>query len=97
MNFTTDISLIKKRIQQIDPVAYGTSRNYLDGSVTYLSPYISRGVVSTSAIAKSILSKGYPSHQVIRLIQELAWRDYYQRVWQQLGDEIFDDIRVSRD
>ena len=94
MNFPTDIKSIKNRIQQIDPVAYGTSRNYLDGKVTYLSPYISRGVISTRQIADIILQKEYPSHQVVRFIQELAWRDYYQRIWQQLGDEIFEDIRV---
>ena len=95
MQFPTDIKSIKNRIQQIDPVAYGTSRNYLDGKVTYLSPYISRGVISTRQIADIVLQKEYPSHQVVRFIQELAWRDYYQRVWQQLGDEIFEDIRVS--
>ena len=94
MNFPTDIKSIKNRIQQIDPVAYGTSRNYLDGKVTYLSPYISRGVISTRQIADIVLQKEYPSHQVVRFIQELAWRDYYQRIWQQLGDEIFEDIRV---
>ena len=81
-------------MQQIDPVAYGSSRNYLDGKVTYLSPYISRGVISTRQIADIILKKEYSTHQVKRFIQELAWRDYYQRVWQQLGDEIFEDIRV---
>mgnify|MGYP000494967655 FL=1 len=94
MHFPTDIKAIKNRMQQIDPVAYGSSRNYLDGKVTYLSPYISRGVISTRQIADIILKKEYSTHQVKRFIQELAWRDYYQRVWQQLGDEIFEDIRV---
>lgn len=96
MHFATDYQSIVKRIQAIDPIAYGTSRNYLNGKVTYLSPYISRGVLSTRQLADHILSKEYPTHLVIRFIQELAWRDYFQRVWQQLGDEIFEDIRVSR-
>jgi deoxyribodipyrimidine photo-lyase len=96
MHFATDYPSILKRVQAIDPIAYGTSRNYLNGKVTYLSPYISRGLLSTRQVAQEIIAKGYPTHQIVRLIQELAWRDYFQRVWQQLGDEIFEDIRVNR-
>ena len=37
--------------------------------------------------------QGYTSGQVQKFIQELAWREYFQRVWQHLEDDIFDDIR----
>lgn len=96
MLFPTDIPSIKNRIHKIDPVGYGITRNYLDGKVTYLSPYISRGVLSTREITEHVMQLDYQPHQVLRLIQELAWRDYFQRVWQQLGDDIFEDIRMNR-
>ena len=38
---------ILQRVRKIDPLKYGATRNYLDGAVTYLSPYISRGVLSS--------------------------------------------------
>ena len=96
MTFPTDIASILDRIDRIDPVAYGQTRNYVDGDVTYLSPYLSRGVISTRQVAASVLSKGYSPEQIQRFLQELAWREYFQRVWQNLGDDMFDDIRVNR-
>lgn len=96
MTFPTDIASIWSKIDRIDPVAYGQTRNYLTGDVTYLSPYISRGVISPRQVAAAVLSKGYNPDQIQRFLQELAWREYFQRVWQQLGDDMFDDIRVNR-
>ena len=68
-------------MEQIDPPAYGRSRNYLDGTVTYLSPYLSRGVLSTDQVVQSIKAKGFKWEESEKLIQELAWRDYFQLVW----------------
>ncbi|MEY3350493.1 MAG: hypothetical protein RIQ50_604, partial [Bacteroidota bacterium] len=58
-DFPADYASILERVNQIDPVAYGKSRNYLNGAVTYLSPYVSRGVISTRQILDAVLSKGY--------------------------------------
>lgn len=38
---------ILAKIKSIDPIAYGETRNFSDGALTHLSPYISRGVIST--------------------------------------------------
>lgn len=62
--FTTDISEILDNIDKIDPVKYGKTRNYLDGAVTKLSPYISRGVISTKQVAASVLAKGYMPYEI---------------------------------
>ena len=48
--FPTETQEIHHRIQQIDPVQYARSRNFSDGAVTHLSPYISRGVISTKQV-----------------------------------------------
>jgi len=74
-------SIINK-IHNFDPTYYSKSRNYIDGNVSRLSPYISRGVISTKKVAEIILEKGYKKYQIEKFIQELAWRDYWQKVWQ---------------
>lgn len=82
LEFTADYSLLPERIDQIDPVKYGETRNYVDGSVTYLSPYISRGVISTKQVLEHVLKKGYVISEIGSFIKELCWRDYFQRVAQ---------------
>ena len=93
MNFPALFKEILNRIESINPLEYSKTRNYINGAVTYLSPYISRGVISTKQILEIILTKGYATGQVEKLVQELAWREYFQRVWQHMEDDIFDDIR----
>jgi deoxyribodipyrimidine photo-lyase len=93
MLFPTGYKEIIKKMNAIDAIAYSKSRNFITGAVTYLSPYISRGVISTRQVAAVIEDKGYTKEQSEKLIQELAWRDYFQRVWQHLEDDMFEDIR----
>lgn len=90
-NFPTDIASIKARLQKVDPERYARTRNYLDGAVTMLSPYISRGVLSTRQVLDHIKSTGAGWNLVEPLVKELAWRDYFQRVWQ--TRDIKQDIR----
>lgn len=92
MNFPIDLAHVLERINRIDPIAYCKTRNYVDGDVTYLSPYISRGLISTKQILDAVLAKGYDPNQVERFIQELAWRDYWQHTWLQKGDAIDSDL-----
>ena len=81
-NFETDFKTILGKLDQIDPIKYRSSRNYIDGAVTYLSPYISRGVISTKQVLESVLKKGYKISQIESFVKELFWRDYFQRVAQ---------------
>jgi deoxyribodipyrimidine photo-lyase len=80
--FEKAYSSILKKLDQVDPVKYGRTRNYLNGAVTYLSPYISRGVISTKQVLEHVLAKGYKIAQIENFVKELCWRDYFQRVAQ---------------
>lgn len=91
--FPTSYQAILDVIDAVDPIAYSRYRNHVDGPVTYLSPFISRGVISTKQVLNALLEKGYTLKQSGKLIQEMAWREYFQRVWQSLEDDIFRDIR----
>ena len=93
LHFPTTYEAILERIALIDPVAYGPTRNYLDGAVTYLSPYISRGVISTKFILAEVLKKGFKTDLIEKFIQELAWRDYWQQIWINKGDAINSDLK----
>ena len=91
--FPTDFDSILKRIQEIEPISYCKSRNFLDGKVTYLSPYISRGVISTKQVFDHVMTLDFKPYQIEKLLQELAWRDYWQQIWIHKGNEIDEDIR----
>lgn len=81
-DFPTDLDTIINRVHEIDPLNYGKTRNYLHGAVTYLSPYISRGIISTRQVLDAVLQKGYGLSEIEPLVKELCWRDYFQRVAQ---------------
>ena len=90
--FPTDYTSILKRLENIDPIKYAYSRNFVDGAVTYLSPYISRGVISLQQVLQQVL-KNHQPQQIEKFIQELAWREYWQRTWQSIGENLFTDIK----
>ncbi len=94
--FPTNYASILERIEAIDPSKYAKTRNFINGAVTYLSPYISRGVISTKQVYESLKAKGYPFYQMEKMVSELAWRDYFQRVWQAKGALLFEDLRQAQ-
>jgi deoxyribodipyrimidine photo-lyase len=91
--FTTEYTKILEQVKNINPLEYGRTRNFIDGAVTHLSPYISRGVISTRQVMEHALSQGYYPFQIEKFLQELAWRDYWQQVWIEKGEGINNDLR----
>lgn len=95
-DFPTDKELILARVDALDTRAYAKTRNHIMGSVSYLSPYITRGVLTLPEIRERIITRN--GHQgTEKFVQELAWREYWQRVWFTKRDAIFSDLRFSRD
>jgi deoxyribodipyrimidine photo-lyase len=72
MNFTTDYNEVVSLLDEIDPSSYAKSRNYIDGAVTRLSPYISRGVISTKQVLERTLERGFEQGKMEKFTQELA-------------------------
>ena len=96
MIFETSTAAILHKIDQIDPVAYGKSRNYADGAVSHLSPYISRGVLSTKLVFERLQVRGIPFSSMEKFVQELAWRDYWQQLWIAKGTLINTDLKSEQ-
>lgn len=94
--FETKYQKIIEQVEGINPVKYAKTRNFLDGHVTRLSPYITRGVLSLPQIRDMVL-QNYGKKESEKFIQELAWREYFQKVWMAKGDEIFSDIRFGQE
>lgn len=81
----------EKILHQIEPVSYAKSRNFLTGAVTKLSPYLRYGVLSLAEVRDTVLGKVKTQDDGTKLINELGWRDYWQRLYAQLGDKIWQD------
>jgi deoxyribodipyrimidine photo-lyase len=84
--------IAEMRLQNIDPVAYARSRNFGDGKITRLSPYIHHGILSLNEVRNHALSQCSNAVQITKFIQELAWRDFWQRVLSANPDWAWKDI-----
>ena len=85
----------ERQLKGIDAKRYARSRNHLDGAVTGLSPWIRHGVFTLAEIRDAVFSQLVQRRQRrddgAKLINELGWRDFWQRMWIDLRDGINDD------
>ena len=88
---------VQALLSAIDAKRYGKTRNYVSGSVSELGPYVSRGVISTRMVWAYLLARGHSFEEMFGFVQQLAWRDFFQRVWMGLGDGINGDIRGEQE
>ena len=79
-----------KRINTMDVEAYSRNRNFLNGTVSHLSPYFRHGCLTLKEASDN--ARYRHGAQSEKFVQELAWRDYWRRVWYDLGNGIFSDI-----
>ena len=79
-----------KRLNTIDIEAYNRNRNFLNGAVSRLSPYFRHGCLTLKEASDSVQTRF--GAQAEKFVEELAWRDYWRRVWYELGNGIFSDI-----
>lgn len=78
-------------LASIQPKRYGKTRNYLDGKVTRLSPYLRHGVLNLNEVRDTAMQLVDHRGETEKLISELGWRDYYQRVYHVLGEKVWKD------
>ena len=94
--FPTDWKEIDTRIKEINPKKYASSRNFENGDLTYLGPYISRGVISTKRVLEHIQSLDLEWKSTEKLVQELVWRDYWQQIWVVKQSQIESDLNFDQ-
>jgi deoxyribodipyrimidine photo-lyase len=79
-------------IEKIDPVLYSRTRNFLDGAVTGLSPWITHGYINVREVTQLLLEKHALSFED-KLIFEFAWREFFKHAHGELGNGILVDVR----
>ena len=82
----------ESRLEVIEPGRYARTRNHLNGDVTYLSPYIRHGILSLAQVRDAALRKVSHPRKAEKFIQELAWRDFWQRIYRKHPTWIWEDI-----
>jgi deoxyribodipyrimidine photo-lyase len=84
------------KLEDIDPIAYSSTRNFGDGKISRLSPYIHHGVLSLNEVRNRALTMCDQPEQITKFIQELAWRDFWQHVLTQHPDWAWSDIEAYK-
>ena len=79
-----------KRLNQIKPEKYGRTRNFIDGDVTYLSPYIRHGIVSLNEVRNYALDLTEDPKKIDKFVQELGWREYWQMVYEHFPEYVWE-------
>jgi len=83
-----------KKLNSIDIEAYSKNRYFINGAVSKLSPYLRYGCLTLKESADNLQKRfGAKSEKVV---QQLARRDYFRRVWYQQGDKIFNNLVFSK-
>jgi len=93
MNIT--YAALLEQIKAYHPGKYPVTRNYTNGAVTNWSPYISRGMLSPVLVMEQLKMK-YHQQEWMGFMQQMAWREYFQRVWQEKGDLILQDLKSAQ-
>lgn len=73
---------------------YSRTRNDLDGSVSGLSPWIRHGALTLCEVRDAVVRQ-IGVGAATKFVSELAWRDYWQRVYVDVGDRIWEDLMPS--
>jgi deoxyribodipyrimidine photo-lyase len=81
-----------EKLNAIDPIAYGRTRNFANGKITHLSPYIHHGLISLNDVRNHALTLCQEPVQIIKFLQELGWRDFWLRVLETHQEWAWNDI-----
>ena len=79
------------RLAEMKPQSYERSRNFVGGDVTRLSAYLRHGVLTLAEVRDEALRRVTNPRDAGKLINEFAWRDYWQRLYRQMGEGIWED------
>ncbi|HSI43127.1 MAG TPA: FAD-binding domain-containing protein [Methylotenera sp.] len=83
-----------KKLNSIDVATYSRNRNFLNGAVTHLSPYLRHGCLTLNETFASIKKRFGADAE--KLLFQLAWRDYWRQVWYANGDAIFSEMEPPK-
>jgi deoxyribodipyrimidine photo-lyase len=91
-SFPTTYTEILDRLRSFNPGTYAATRNSFSGSVSFLSPYLTHGVLTLPQVVAEI-EKATDRRLPEKFLQELTWREYYRRQWYVYREKIWENLR----
>ena len=89
--FPPTTAAARERVRSVDARAHAQRRNFIEGSATGLSPYITHGMIEVPDIFRA-LSTRTALGAGDKLVQEFGWREFFHHVWRHRGDAILGDL-----
>ena len=93
-SFEPTLAAAHARLAAVQTEAYARSRNFLDGAVTRLSPYITHGLLTLPEVLRAVHARR-PLEVGHKFVYELAWREYFAHVWRHEGERIFTSLHAG--
>ncbi len=91
MNFKYGRGSAEKILKNFKIKQYSATRNYVNGYVSKLSPYITHGIMTLPEIYE-YLNSNFNLNKDEKFLKELAWREFFYHVWKFKNDQIFTSI-----
>ena len=85
-----------QKLRKINPENYSSTRNFGNGAVTRLSPYIHHGILTLNEVRNHVVSNARSNKTIQKFIQELAWRDFWQRVAELHPTWLWNDVEAYK-
>ena len=95
LNYESSFKNIKDQLNSLSIKGYAKSRNFLNGDVSKLSAYISRGVISISDVYEKIINTDASFEDKESFTRQLAWREYWQRSAIKLGNKLKREAKID--
>ena len=86
-----------RKLHAYDPSSYSRTRNYTNGAVSQLSPYLRHGMLSAVEVKDYLRSKfsNDPS-RLEEFLRQLAWRDFFEKVLGWYGHGLDEDLEEPK-
>lgn len=94
MRFEPTPEALARRLAAIDPAEYARTRNFVDGAATRLSPWITHGFITLPHLVEGLKAR-FPPESLGRLLEELAWREFFHHAWRTRGTAILKDLGAA--
>lgn len=82
---------VSELLKDFNPYQYEKTRNNIEGQVSYLSPYITHGILTLPEVY-SFLNSKFNLNKENKFLKELTWREFFYHVWTFKKDQIFNPI-----
>jgi len=86
------------QLKDFDPIKYAKTRNFVDGGVSRLSPYLTYGIITIPECI-AVISEKYSVKEAEKFLMELVWKEFFVQVqmfeWSRITDEDFREEKTG--